>query len=89
MKNSTQTELLIAFHGIGHEFRGVLACSATWFQRVQTDRHQNEIGPVTPVTDEVFQINYKEPLAEVEVRFADWLEDAIVRGLKLWENTSL
>ena len=89
LRNSTQTELLIAFHGIGYEFQGVLACSATWFQRVETEKGEREIGPVTPVTDEVFQINYKEPLADVEARFADWLEDAIVRGLKLWEDTSL
>ena len=89
LRNSTQTELLIAFHGIGYEFQGVLACSATWFQRVETEKREREIGPVTSLSDGVFQINYKEPFAEVEARFADWLEDAIVRGLKLWEDTSM
>ena len=89
MKNDNQTELLIAFHGIGHEFQGVLACSATWFQRVETEEGEREIGPVTPVTDDVFQINYKEPREDVEVRFRNWLEEAIVRGLGLWQETSL
>lgn len=89
VRNSTQTELLVAFHGIGHQFQGVLACSATWFQRVETDEGEREIGPVTPVADEVFQINYKEALADTKARFADWLEDAILRGLKLWQDTSL
>ena len=89
MRNSNQTELLIAFHGIGNEFQGVLACSAMWFQRVETAESEREIGPVTPVTDDVFQINYKEPRGSAEARFSDWLEVAIVRALKLWEETAL
>ncbi len=71
MRNATQTELLVAFHGIGHEFQGVLACSAIWFQRVETEEGEREIGPVTPITDEVFQINHKEPFPDVEARFKD------------------
>ena len=89
MRNDNQTELLIAFHGIGHEFQGVLACSATWFQRVETEEGEREIGPVTPVTDDVFQINYKESLEDVQARFSNWLEEAIVRALGLWQETSL
>ena len=84
-----QTELLIAFHGIGHEFQGVIACSATWFQRMETDEGEREIGPVMPIVDEVFQINYKEALDDTAARFKYWLEGAIVRGLKLWQDTSL
>lgn len=89
LRNTNQTELLIAFHGIGHEFQGVLACSASWFQRVETAEGEREIGPVTLAADDVFQINYKENPDEIRTRFRDWLEDAIVRGLKLWQETSL
>ena len=42
-----------------------------------------------PIVDEVFQINYKEALDDTEARFKYWLEGAIVRGLKLWQDTSL
>ena len=38
---------------------------------------------MTPVTDQVFLINYKEALGAASSRFSDWLEDAIVRNLKL------
>ena len=76
-------------HGIGREFQGVLACSASWFQRVETADGEREVGPVTPLTDSVFLIHYKESLAEAEQRFSDWLEDAIVRGLKLWQEAVL
>ena len=89
MKNANQTELLIAFHGIGHEFRGVLACSATWFQRVETEAGEREIGAVTPVADRVFQINYKESQEAAEERFLPWLENAIVHSLDLWQSTVL
>ena len=89
LRNANQTELLIAFHGIGREFQGVLACSATWFQRVETADGEREIGPATPVTDDVFQINYKEAPDDAQARFSDWLEGAIVRGLRLWQETSL
>lgn len=89
MRNANQTELLIAFHGVGHEFLGVLACSATWFQRVETEDGRREPGPVTLVTDDVFQINYKEPQEEAGERFLPWLENAILRGLGLWQSNAL
>lgn len=89
MRNANRTEMLIAFHGVGREFQGVLACSASWFQRVQTDAGDREVGPATAVTDSVFLINYKESRAAIAARFADWLEGAVVRGLKLWQETAL
>ena len=82
--------IIIAFHGIGHEFRGVLACSAMYFQRVDTDDEgKREIVPTIPISKEVFQINYKEPLEEIEQRFLVWLEESIVRGLEQWQSTVL
>ena len=89
LRDTNQTEMLIAFHGIGREFQGVLACSASWFQRVETEDGEREVGPVTPVTDSVFLINYKEALDRAAARFSDWLDDAIVRSLKLWQETAL
>ena len=56
---------------------------------METEDGEREIGPVTPLVDEVFQINYKEPLDDAQTRFSDWLEEAILRGLKLWQETSL
>ena len=89
IRNTDRTELLIAFHGVGHEFLGVLACSATWFQRMETGDGRREPGPVTPVTDDVFQINYKESQEEAGERFLPWLERAILSGLELWRSNVL
>lgn len=88
IRDGSQSELLFSFHGIGHEFQGVLACSATWLQRVPTEEGA-ESGGDAPLCDDVFQINYKEDMADVELRFKDWLECALERGLAMWQRTSL
>ena len=89
MKNANRSEMLVAFHGIGHEFQGLLACSACWFQRVETEDGEREIGEVKPLADRVFQINYKEPLEEAKARFFPWLEQCIVQAVELWRTTAL
>ena len=89
MRDGSQAQVLVSFHCIGFQFQGVLACSATWFRRVPTDDGGNETDGHSALSDEVFQINYKEPLADLELRFKDWLEAAIERGLALWEKAAL
>ena len=88
-KDGSQTEMLVSFHCIGHQFQGVLACSVTWFRRVPTDEGAKETEGATALTDNVFQINYKEDPADIESRFETWLEGAIERGLALWESSAL
>jgi len=88
MKNANRSELLIAFHGIGHEFQGVLVCSACWFQKVENEEG-GETFDVRPMTDRVFQINYKESLKQAEERFLPWLEESIVRAIELWQATAV
>ena len=84
-----QSELLIAFHGVGQEFQGVLACSAVCFQRVATGAGERQVASEEPVSEDVFQINYKEPFAEAEPRFMPWLERSMIRALDLWQSTVL
>ncbi len=86
IQNANQSQILFAFHGIGHDFRGVLACSAVFFQRVQTDPHDRETGPATTLTRSVFQINYQEPPASIEARFRTWFEECLVAGLDQWRT---
>lgn len=89
IQNSNQSQLLIAFHGIGHEFRGVLACCAVFFQRVQTDSNDRETGPAKVLARSVFQINYREDPTSIEDRFRAWLEECIVAGLTDWRDEDL
>ena len=99
-KDGNKANILIAFHCMGPQFQGVLACSGTWFLRTRTDggeatqaglaaarvgdHYEYETGGETALSDKVFQINYKEAPEDVQTRFKDWLEPAINRGLALW-----
>ncbi|MGH9722516.1 MAG: Fic family protein [Bryobacteraceae bacterium] len=69
--------LVISFHGLGPQFRGLLAVSA--YLAVPGS------APVA-ACDTFFQFNYKESKESVENRFAPWLEAAIVKGLELWRR---
>ena len=82
-----RTEFLISFHGLGWEFQGVLACSAVCFQRSETDGGERQFTAGEPVSDGMFQINYKEPIEEARRRFLVWLEPGIVRAVELWQET--
>ncbi len=87
--NADQSQILFAFHGIGREFRGVLACCPLFFQRLQADPDIRETGPVTTLSNEVFQVNYQEDPDAIQDRFEEWMEDCIVRGLEIWTNGNL
>lgn len=89
LRTTNQTELSVSFHGIGREFQGLLACSASWFQRIGTGEDERAISETVPVADELFLISYEESPDSARSRFAKWLEDAIVRSLKLWQTREL
>ncbi len=84
-KDENHSNILISFHCIGRGFQGILVCSGTWFSRTLTDDGSCETGGENTLSDEVFQFNYKESFEDVEMRFHDWLEGVIERGLALWE----
>ena len=85
--DADRTELLVAFHGLGQEFQGVLACAVVCFQRNATDTGERQVTPGEPVCDQVFQINYKEPMEETNERFLTWLEPCLIRAVELWQAT--
>ena len=85
--DADRTELVVAFHGLGHEFQGVLACAAVCFQRSATEAGERQVTSGERVSDEMFQINYKEPMEEAKSRFLDWLEPSLIRGVELWQTT--
>jgi Fic family protein len=84
LRADSQAEILISFHGTGHEFRGLLAVSACFFRREATGAKEREVADVTPLSTEIFQINYRETQDAAGERFRLWLEDVLVKGLELW-----
>lgn len=86
LRTDTQAEILLSFHGIGHEYRGLLVASMTFFRRTQTDAGEREVADVTTLSTEVFQINYREDSTLVRARFDRWLEEGLARGLEAWRT---
>jgi Fic family protein len=86
LQTDTQAEILVSFHGTGHEFRGIVAVSACFFRREETEAGERHIADVTPLASEIFQVNYRESVENARDRFAEWLEEILVRGLEIWRS---
>lgn len=77
----SQPEILLTFHTLGHEFRGVVVGTLIWFRRERLDEGSQVID-IAPLCSSSFQITYREPAYDaLEARFDKWLEDGLVAGL--------
>jgi len=86
LNTESRAEILISFHGIGQEFRGLIAASACFFRREQIDEGERESSDFTNLSDEVFQINYREEESQTQERFERWLEPCLLKGLEIWRK---
>ncbi len=86
MSTDDQAEILLTFHGIGHEYRGVIAASLCFFRRVETGEGK-DIADLTVVSDEYFQVNYRDKEKEAGRRFEQWLDQSLVKGLEIWRRS--
>ena len=82
----SQTEILLSFHGIGQEFRGVLGASAMTFRRELDEDRSTQISAVDTLSESVFQLNYYDEEQIAKARFGPWLEDSIIVGLRRWQD---
>lgn len=83
-----QAEILVSFHGLGAEYRGLLAVSISFFRREATEQEDRDrqITDLTSASDSIFQVNYREPLEQVRERFTQWLDRGLVKALELWRS---
>lgn len=84
LRADSQAEILLSFHAAGQEFRGIVAISPCFFRREETEDKEREIVDLTPLADEIFQVNYRESLLDAEGRFRPWLDEVLTRGLETW-----
>ncbi|HWC97859.1 MAG TPA: Fic family protein [Candidatus Sulfopaludibacter sp.] len=78
MQTTQPAVISVSFHGVGNQFRGLLAASAFFVK---------DGGKPVPVCPEFFLITYDEDPKDVQARFDKWLEDSIVRGLDTWQRS--
>ena len=86
LRADTQAEILFAFHGIGREYRGLVAVSACFFRRELTEDRERQVTDLTPLTDDIFQVNYREAPVQAEMRFRQWFEVVLTEGLEMWRQ---
>ena len=80
-----RAEILILFHSIGHEYRGVIVCSSCFILREKMDGGV-QISEPEILSDKIFQINYKEDAKNAQKRFEKWLDRVISAGLYYWQQ---
>jgi Fic family protein len=86
LRTDDQSEILVSFHGIGYEYRGVLAASVGFYKRVETEEGERETTKATCACESVFQINYLESPEATRTRFEHWLQESLTRAMEMWRT---
>ncbi|MDM9586012.1 MULTISPECIES: Fic family protein [unclassified Nostoc] len=81
------TTILLSFHVLGHEYRGLLVCSACAYHRDNAEDGERNISDIQALTDSPFQFSYADEEGNLTERFKQWLEDVIVTGLEYWNKS--
>ena len=83
---SGRSEILLSFHAVGPEYRGIVGASMCFYRRSQSEDGDRQITELQNISEELFQLNYKEQSAQVVRRFEPWLESALLMGLGQWRR---
>lgn len=84
----TPTVILVSFHVLGHNYIGLLVCSACAYHKDKTDEGDRTIvNDVQSLSDSPFQFSYADDETDLMERFKQWLEDVIVAGLDYWNDS--
>lgn len=88
------TTILLSFHVFGHEYRGLLVCTACAYHRDRDDASDEDernmstiISDIQSLTDSPFQFSYADEEENLVERFKQWLEDVVVTGLEYWNKS--
>ena len=83
---SGRSEIVLSFHGIGREYRGIVGVSLSFYRKPETDEGHSSIEDLHTVSKELFQINYLESLEAAQARFHPWLDKYLLQALDLWRR---
>lgn len=81
LKTTGRSEILLSLHGLGQEYRGVVIGSLCIFEKDSEGDYVTPATNVGPLTDEPFQVTYKESEEAVVDRFSKWLDQGLGAGL--------
>lgn len=83
----TSTTILLSFHVLGHEYRGLLVCTGCAYHRDDSEEGERNISDIQSLADSPFQFSYADEEENLVDRFKQWLEDVIVTGLEYWNKS--
>jgi hypothetical protein len=83
----SSTTILLSFHVLGHEYRGLLVCSACAYHRDNTEEGERNMSDIQPLTDSLFQFSYADEESNLVARSKQWLENTVVTGLEYWNDS--
>ncbi len=83
----TSTILLLSFHALGHEYRGLLVCTACAYHRDNAEEGERNTTDIETLTDSPFQFSYADEEENLLERFNQWLENVILTGLEYWNKS--
>ena len=78
INSGNSTIILISFHGLGREYRGLLACSACSYHRDNSEENEQNISEIEALSSTPFQFSYADDENALTDRFRKWLDDVIV-----------
>ena len=84
---ASTTIILLSFHVLGHEYRGLLVCSACAYHKDDTEEGESNINDIQSLTDSLFQFSYADSRYRIVDRFKQLLEDIVVTGLEYWNKS--
>lgn len=84
---SGRSEILLSLHEIGPEYRGVIGGSMSFYRRQESADGERHAVDVQAVSEDAFQINYKDSVGEVGQRFERWMDRGLVRALDAWRRS--
>lgn len=83
---TSRGEIVLSFHSVGHEFRGLINASATFYRREDSGDGTTTITAIEPLTDDAFQILYTGDFPNLRRRFETWLDEVVTAGLAAYDR---
>lgn len=83
-----QWEILVSLHGLGQQWRGVVAGSIHINRIVKEEDQPIRNTDIHASVTEVFQLNYADDPDQARARFRGWLDNGLMTALQQWRKAS-
>lgn len=87
-EQSVRIEIILSFHEVGYDHKGVMVCSAfaTRLVTVADEPTRKAAEDIESLSDAPFEFTYLEDKTKLEKRFKDWLDAVINVGMEYWRR---